>query len=68
MYVGHVICPGGVEEERINRLIRRIEHLARHELLPGTKKREWSDARSAVERYLGIGPSLQLRGYLTSKE
>jgi hypothetical protein len=53
--VAHVIVPGSVEEERVNRLLRRIEFLAEQNLWPTT------DAPSKLTKALiGSGPSLHL--------
>jgi len=60
-YVYHIIIPGSVEEERINRLIRRTELLAKEgawpkELHDGTEINPGKIARSLI----GDGPSLHL--------
>jgi len=33
--ISHVVIPGSVEEERVNRLMRRIKHLCKEKLWPG---------------------------------
>ncbi len=67
-YVYHVIIPGSVEEERVNRLLRRTELLAIEgawpkELHEGTKENYKKIARSII----GAGPSLHLREILLQK-
>jgi hypothetical protein len=58
--IGHVIMPGSVEEERVNRLYRRIEILRKQDLWPRDYRR--NDRRYSVETLfrglLGDGPSL----------
>ena len=53
--VAHVIVPGSVEEERVNRLLRRIHFLADEKLWP-TSAPPAKLARSLI----GSGPSLHL--------
>jgi len=53
--VGYVIIPGSVEEERINRLVRRIKLLEEQRLWPDAKS--WKQVTKGL---LGSGPSLQL--------
>jgi hypothetical protein len=62
--IGHVIVPGSTEEERVNRLIRRIYILSRHSLLPGINRRQWADANTAIKLYIGLGPSWHLRDWM----
>lgn len=64
-YVYHIIVPGSVEEERVNRLLRRTELLAIEgawpkELHGGTKENYKKIARSII----GAGPSLHLKEML----
>lgn len=54
--VGHVVIPGSVEEEQLQRLRRRIELLSIHELLPGIHLSDKRDSESAFKRYVGLGP------------
>jgi len=61
--IEHIIVPGSVEEERSNRLIRRIGYLKEQELLPKGKCKTFS-TRSFVKGLLGDGPSLHCREYL----
>ncbi len=56
--IAHTIIPGGVEEERINRLIRRIEFLSKEKLWP----REYKNPR-IVTGLIGSGPSLHYKEY-----
>jgi len=52
------VIPGSVEEERINRLIRRIEFLSMENLWPEGYK----DAR-IVSGLIGSGPSMHYNEY-----
>lgn len=58
--IAHIIMPGSVEEERVNRLYRRIEILRKQDLWPRDYQR--NDRRYAVKTLfrglLGDGPSL----------
>jgi hypothetical protein len=51
--VGHVIIPGSVEEERVNRLIRRIQFMREQDLWPD----RFSD-EELMAGLIGSGPSL----------
>jgi hypothetical protein len=53
--VAHVIIPGSVEEERVNRLLRRIQFLADEQLWPTSSAPE-----KLARALLGSGPSLHL--------
>lgn len=55
----HIIIPGSVEEERVNRLCRRIGILVDQKLLPS----EWK-IEALFRGLIGDGPSLHLREYL----
>ena len=63
-YVYHIIIPGSVEEERVNRLIRRTWLLAKEgawpkELIPeGDIEKNW---RKIALCLIGDGPSLHLK-------
>ena len=62
VWTAHVIVPGGVEEERVNRLIRRAEFLHERGLWPpGT------ELKPLVRGLLGSGPSLHLKEWLARK-
>lgn len=61
MKVAHVIIPGSVEEERVNRLIRRIEFLAMENLWPAGYK-----TSRIVSGLIGSGPSLHYKEYRLS--
>lgn len=58
--IGHVIMPGSVEEERVNRLFRRIDILRKEDLWPRDYQR--NDRQYSVKTLfrglLGDGPSL----------
>jgi superfamily II DNA or RNA helicase len=56
--VGHIIIPGSVEEERVNRLIRRIEFLSYEKLWP----KGYRNPR-IVSGLIGNGPSLHYGEY-----
>lgn len=58
--VGHIVIPGSVEEERINRLIRRIEFLSMENLWP----EGYNDTR-LISGLIGSGPSLHYNEYMT---
>lgn len=60
--VGHVIIPASVEEERINRLVRRIKILEEQELWP--MDASW---KKVTRGLLGSGPSLHLELLLSGK-
>ncbi len=51
--VAHVIIPGSVEEERVNRLIRRIKHLDKEKIWP-----EGYTMKQLIQGLIGGGPSL----------
>lgn len=51
--VGHVVIPGSVEEERVNRLIRRIKYLSDEEIWP-----EKYPHKRLLSGLIGRGPSL----------
>jgi superfamily II DNA or RNA helicase len=53
--VAHVVVPWSVEEERINRVLRRIEMLHDHSLWPAG-----ATVQEVVNALLGGGPSAQL--------
>ena len=59
--VGHVILPGNVEEERVNRLCRRMDYLRQQELANTPGK---PGLVQLLEGYLGRGPSLHLNEVL----
>jgi len=61
--VAHVIIPGSVEEERINRLVRRIRLLDEQKLWP--LNANW---RQVALGLLGSGPSLQLAMLLGKRD
>lgn len=54
----HIIIPGSVEEERVNRLIRRIEFLSREKLWPG----QYAN-KHIISGLIGSGPSLHYEEY-----
>jgi hypothetical protein len=51
--VGHVIMPGSVEEERVNRLVRRIRFMREQRLWPGDPSDD-----ELVRGLIGGGPSM----------
>ena len=53
--VAHIMVPGSVEEERVNRLLRRIEFLADQNLWPSN-----AAPIKLAQALLGSGPSLHL--------
>ena len=57
--VGHIIVPGSVAEERVNRLIRRILFLFEEHLWP-----EGVRDSKLILGLIGNGPSLHLKEYL----
>lgn len=56
--VAHIVIPGSVEEERINRLIRRIEFLSTEKLWP-----EGYNNVEIVSGLIGSGPSMHYEDY-----
>lgn len=56
--VGHIVIPGSVEEERVNRLIRRIKFLATQNLWPAGYK-----TSRIVLGLIGSGPSMHYNEY-----
>ncbi len=57
--IGHVIMPGSVEEERVNRLHRRIQILRHHDLWPRDYRRDRQyREQDLVRGLMGDGPSL----------
>ncbi|MDE2341951.1 MAG: hypothetical protein KGL63_00935 [Betaproteobacteria bacterium] len=62
--VHHVIIPGSVEEERVNRLVRRTELLHNEGAWPdelyGDDKEDWYQVAKAI---IGAGPSMHLHEY-----
>lgn len=56
--VYHVIVPGWVEEERVNRLTRRFSHLEQWGLLRMLGALSSTERRTAVLSFIGRGPSL----------
>jgi hypothetical protein len=61
--VGHIIVPGSVAEERVNRLIRRILFLSEEHLWPKGVR----DSK-LILGLIGNGPSLHLKEYLMQLE
>jgi superfamily II DNA/RNA helicase len=61
--VAHVIIPGSVEEERVNRLTRRISFLSEQNLWPSQKPP--LDLATAL---FGSGPSLHLEELCANEE
>ena len=57
-YVYHVIIPGSVEEERINRLIRRTSLLADEGAWPKELGKSW---KNIAHLLIGHGPSFHLK-------
>jgi len=51
--VGHVIAPGSVEEERVNRLVRRIRFMREQRLWPGAPSDD-----ELIRGLIGGGPSM----------
>jgi hypothetical protein len=59
VFVGHIIIPGSVAEERVNRVIRRISFLGEENLWP-----EGLSDSKLIMGLIGSGPSLHLKEYL----
>jgi Helicase conserved C-terminal domain len=53
--IAHIIVPGSVEEERVNRLVRRVEFLSEQNLWPSN-----AEPMKLAKALLGSGPSLHL--------
>ncbi|MBN1545410.1 MAG: hypothetical protein JW902_01980 [Syntrophaceae bacterium] len=63
VHVAHIVIPFSVEEERANRLVRRIKFLHEQGLWPGKKSH-----KEVIRGLLGSGPSQHLAWYLNSHE